>query len=103
MKILESKIITHVFVCATCTLEGNATPAKAGVGIEFRNKLKRMAAAKWNKSDVRISSSGCLGKCGKGINCVIYPEGQWISNLQAGDEHEVIKLIETIYLKRSAN
>ncbi len=102
MKNTDSTITTHVFICNSCTLEGDGQPAKEGVGIEFRNVVKRMAASRWDKTEVRINASGCLGKCAKGINCVIYPEGQWISNLKPGDELDLIKEIETIHLARTS-
>ncbi|MBH47858.1 MAG: hypothetical protein CME71_06770 [Halobacteriovorax sp.] len=103
MKTFESTITTHVFICSSCTVEGNSRPAKEGVGVDFRNKVKRMAAAKWSKDEVRINSSGCLGKCSKGINCVIYPEGRWITNLQPGDEHHLLKIIQETQEMRGHN
>ncbi len=102
MKTSDSTITTHVFICNSCTIEGYGEPAKEGVGVAFRNVVKRMAASRWEKGEVRINASGCLGKCAKGINCVIYPEGQWVTNMKPGDEHDLIKVIEDIHEKRIA-
>lgn len=99
MKQNDSGPITHVFICQTCTLEGDGVAAEPGAGVLFRNRVKQLAAARWGKNAVRINASGCLGLCAKGINCVIYPQGRWVTNMKAGDELELIKIIAEIHEK----
>lgn len=77
---------THVFICQSCLSENEA--------MSFFNQVKRLAAARWKKNTVRVIASGCFGRCTKQINCVIYPQGQWVSNLARGDELKLINIIE---------
>lgn len=97
MKVIESCPTIHVFICNSCTKEGGGKPSEDGVGVRFQSTVKRMAAQRWSKNLVRINSSGCLGMCAKGINCVIYPGGKWVTNLAPGDEHKIIKIIQEIH------
>lgn len=40
---------------------------------------------------VRISASGCLGRCSLGPTCVIYPQGNWYSYVGETDLKEIIE------------
>lgn len=39
---------------------------------------------------VRVSHSGCLGRCGEGPSLVIYPEGTWYAYKTRQDIDEII-------------
>lgn len=97
MKQVSTGLTTHVFICQGCTVQGDGEVADPNAGANFRNLVKKLAASRWSKDAVRINASGCLGLCAKGINCVIYPEGRWVTNLEPGDELKLIKIITEIH------
>lgn len=68
----------HIFVCTNQKEEGRACCANKG-GSPFFAYLKE-ALIKHNlhgPGKIRVSQSGCLGRCTDGPWLVIYPEGTW--------------------------
>lgn len=70
----------HVFVCThlktdgkKCCQQGNAEAMAAYM------KERLQALGLHGEGKVRVSRSGCLGRCGQGPNIVVYPEGSWHS------------------------
>ena len=55
------------------------------VGATLQKELKQHMREKHPEKKVRVNKSGCLGKCRMGVNAVIYPEGEWISQLNLED------------------
>ena len=43
------------------------------------------------KGKVRVSQSGCLGRCDDGPVAVVYPEAVWYGNLTLADVEEIIR------------
>ncbi len=66
---------------------------------DFRKSLKEMASTLFNKADVRINGSGCLGQCEHGIASILYPQGEFKTGLRPGDEPELIKWLEEEFKK----
>ena len=69
----------HVFVC-TNKRDGRAAcedhGAKAALA-QAKEAVKSLAPQA--RDGVRISASGCLGRCAHGPVAVAYPEGKWVS------------------------
>src|SRR5690348_14203076 len=82
----------HLFIC---TNKKEGKPCCADKNSEaFRKKIKDLAKEKWGKS-VRINASGCLDHCNEGIAAVIYPQGQWFTQLKDTDD-DVKALMEAM-------
>ncbi|MBI3543623.1 MAG: (2Fe-2S) ferredoxin domain-containing protein [Deltaproteobacteria bacterium] len=75
----------HLFICTNRREKGECCASKGSA--ELRDKLKALvksAHPEW-KGRVRVNASGCLGHCEQGITAVLYPEGKWLTGLQATD------------------
>lgn len=90
--------LKHVFVCTNQKAPGKTCCANSG-GIDFfdylRDQLLEQDLAGPGK--VRVSKSGCLGRCSLGPCIVIYPEGVWYTY----QNHEDIDLIIESHLKQN--
>ena len=70
----------HVFICTNQKEGGKKCCAQGGgeqVFLEMKRLVKELNMHGPNK--VRISRSGCLGRCQEGPCVVIYPEGKWLT------------------------
>lgn len=84
----------HIFICTKCQYKdesGALCPEETAKN--FRKSVKDAARLKFDKAEVRINASGCLDKCEEGISAVIYPSGEWLTDLRPGDETKVIEKI----------
>lgn len=84
----------HVFICSSCRYpldqkRPELLNPKEEAG-EIRKKLKEEAKEIFRDKKVRISSSSCLGHCKEGLACVIYPQGEWLTNLRPNDIKEKV-------------
>lgn len=86
----NKKLKAHLFVCTnekgeSCGQKGSA---------KLRSRVKELAKenSDW-KGQVRVNSSGCLGRCKEGIVAVLYPEAQWFTELGAKDEDVLIDAV----------
>ena len=77
---MNKKYKKHVFVCTNERKNSNRQSCGT-VGSELRLELKRQIADRGLSSDIRINSSGCLGKCSQGPCLVTYPESDWKFNI----------------------
>ena len=81
----------HIFVCTNQKPQGKTCCANTG-GEPFFNYLK----TKLNElnlhgpNKIRVSKSGCLGRCDLGPCIVIYPEGIWYTYTSQADMDEII-------------
>ncbi len=74
-----------IFVC-TNKKEDSSKPCCGGrKGEEIAGKLKQLVREKNLKDIVRVSKTGCMGKCEQGPNIMVYPEGIWYSNVKEED------------------
>lgn len=92
------KLEAHLFVCTNKRSKGSCCADRGGE--ELRDELKdrvKKQHPEW-KGRVRINASGCLGHCDEGITAVLYPEGNWFTELtpdSAPDlEKELSKLLD---------
>lgn len=71
----------HLFICTNTKDKGSCCNAKGGA--QLRSELKKRLETKYpdKKNLFRINASGCLSQCENGIAAVMYPQGQWITNL----------------------
>lgn len=81
----------HVFICTNSP----DRPGKCGNlnSEKLRIQVKEECKKKYGK-DVRVSSSGCMGQCEKGIAAVIYPANHWLLTLNESDTSKVLDAID---------
>ena len=81
----------HVFVCTNQKPLGKTCCANSG-GESFFEYLKAQLKKRGlhGEGQIRVSKSGCLGRCGLGPCIVIYPEGIWYTYTSPADIDEII-------------
>lgn len=81
----------HVFVCTNQKAAGKKCCASEG-GESFADYLKKKLCAlnMHGPGKIRVSQSGCLGRCKLGPCMVIYPEGIWYTYHSFEDIDEII-------------
>lgn len=81
----------HVFVCTNQKAAGKVCCANSG-GEPFFDYLKKQLKERGlhGEGQIRVSKSGCLGRCGQGPCLVIYPEGVWYTYTSPDDIDEII-------------
>ena len=85
----------HLFVCTNCVFRNqDGSCSEKDEAVQFRKRLKQMAAEHFTKEQLRVNASGCLGKCSRGISSVLYPEGLWNLELRPGDEMELLEWLK---------
>lgn len=82
----------HIFICTNqkednkkCCFQGDAFSAWE----YFKEKLAKLNLSGPGK--IRVSRSGCLGRCGLGPCIVIYPEGTWYTYKSIEDLDRIIE------------
>jgi (2Fe-2S) ferredoxin len=81
----------HLFVCTNSP----DRPGKCGSkgSEEMRKTLKDQCRTAFGKT-VRVSSSGCMGFCERGIVAVVYPQNQWLFDLKPTDTEQVFAAVQ---------
>lgn len=81
----------HVFLCTNQKIAGKQCCANSG-GEEFfaHFKSKLLEHDLFGPGKIRISKSGCLGRCSVGPCIVIYPEGIWYRYSSVADIDEIV-------------
>lgn len=81
----------HIFLCTNQKAAGKTCCANSG-GEPFFDymKAKLLELELHGPGKIRISKSGCLGRCSLGPCVVIYPEGVWYSYATRADLDEII-------------
>jgi len=81
----------HVLLCTNQKPDGKQCCATSG-GEKFFSymKSKLLELDLHGPGKIRVSKSGCLGRCGLGPCIVIYPEGVWYSYTTFEDIDEII-------------
>lgn len=59
-------------------------------GVELHAALKLAMAAK--DPSVRVSKSGCLGRCADGVAVVVMPDNLWFGGANMNDVDEIVRL-----------
>ena len=70
---------THLFVCTNSPEREGKCGHKGSE--ELRQAIKEKCRTAFGK-EVRVSSSGCLGFCERGIAAVVYPKTDWHLDLK---------------------
>ena len=81
----------HIFLCTNQKAAGKKCCANSGGEPIFDYmKAKLLELDLHGPGKIRISKSGCLGRCSLGPCIVIYPEGIWYSYATTADIDEII-------------
>jgi (2Fe-2S) ferredoxin len=68
----------HIFICTNQKAAGKKCCADAGSGAFFDYLKEQLVTHNLHgPGKIRVSKSGCLGRCSEGPCLVIYPEGIW--------------------------
>jgi sirohydrochlorin cobaltochelatase len=73
----------HVLVC------GNVDCASRG-SIALISAMRRSLKKVGRERDIRITRTGCMGRCGDGPTVAVYPDGIWYRGVQDSDAEEVV-------------
>ncbi len=82
----------HVFFCTNQREAGKkccGDGAAADMRLYAKTLLKGLGET--GKGKVRISQSGCLGRCSEGPLLIIYPDGLWYTYHSQDDVEEILK------------
>ena len=81
----------HVFLCTNQKTAGKQCCANQG-GEEFFDYLKSRLRELdiYGPGKIRVSKSGCLGRCSLGPCVVVYPEGVWYRYASMADIDVII-------------
>lgn len=82
----------HLFVCTNEKEAGKKCCANANAS-EIKNYLKDQLVSlnQHGPCKIRVSNSGCLGRCGMGPCIVMYPEGKWFTYQSQSDVDRIIQ------------
>jgi (2Fe-2S) ferredoxin len=81
----------HIFICTNTREQGTSAcgdHATKPIMLHFKKRLKELGVH--GKDKIRVSQSGCLGRCNQGPVMVIYPEGRWY---QCNNEQQAEEII----------
>ena len=81
----------HIFVCTNQKVEGKVCCKNSGnseIFAHLKNLLHQRSLS--GSGGIRVSQSGCLGRCGLGPCMVIYPEGVWYTCQSMQDVEDVV-------------
>lgn len=87
--------VKHIFFCINEKSEGQACCARGcveGSAAEWcaYTKTRLIEAGLHGPGKMRVSRSGCLGRCVEGPNIVIYPDNVWYRYENRHDIDEII-------------
>ena len=81
----------HIFICTNQKPEGKVCCANTGGEPFFHYlKTKLLELEQHGPGKIRVSKSGCLGRCGLGPCLVIYPEAVWYTYASYADIDAII-------------
>ncbi|MFT4058546.1 MAG: (2Fe-2S) ferredoxin domain-containing protein [Legionella sp.] len=82
----------HVLLCTNQKVAGKQCCANSGGEEYFAYMKSRLAELGLHgPGKIRVSKSGCLGRCALGPCIVIYPEGVWYRYSTFADIDEIIE------------
>jgi sirohydrochlorin cobaltochelatase len=74
----------HVLVC------GNADCAERR-SIALISSMRRHLRRAHRDLDIRVTRTGCMGRCGEGPTVAVYPDGIWYRGVQLEDAGELVQ------------
>jgi (2Fe-2S) ferredoxin len=100
----------HLFVCTNQKAPGKKCCALGGGEPIFDHlKSRLLELGLHGPGKVRVSKSGCLGRCSEGPCIVVYPEGLWYTYTSTQDVDEIIdgyllngKVVERLLITTSS-
>ncbi len=87
MKREDGELKAHLFIC-THRRDGKDSCGPAG-GEELVDDLKKWIKHEGHKKELKVSRSGCLGRCEEGVVAVCYPEGTWYTELKVKNAEDL--------------
>ncbi|KTC92534.1 (2Fe-2S) ferredoxin domain-containing protein [Fluoribacter dumoffii] len=82
----------HVLICTNQKAAGKQCCANTGGEPFFDHMKSRLLELEMHgPGKIRVSKSGCLGRCSSGPCIVIYPEGVWYTYSSFADIDEIIE------------
>ena len=82
----------HLFFCCNQRADDETCCAHAGAETAQTYAKERIVELRLKgRGKVRISKSGCLGRCDDGPLLVVYPEGVWYRYAGVDDVEEIIQ------------
>ncbi len=73
----------HVLVCT------NADCADRG-SVSLVDELRRLVKEEGLDRDIRVTRTGCMGRCGEGPTVVVYPDGIWYRGVRREDAGDLV-------------
>jgi (2Fe-2S) ferredoxin len=73
----------HVLVC------GNVDCASRG-SVMLAGTLRRLLKRAGHEQSVRVTKTGCMGRCGEGPTVAVYPDGIWYRGVKVEDAPELV-------------
>ena len=83
----------QIFIC-TNDRKGESPSCGDHQGETIFRELRRIAKERGIPSLFRVAQAKCLGQCGRGVNVMVYPGGQWHSGVRVED----IQTLADMYL-----
>ncbi len=80
-----------VFVCTHTRDDGRGACANTGAGEKIYKQLRIAIHNAGLKKKIRVTHSGCLNLCAKGPNLLVYPDGDWYSEVAPGDVPAILE------------
>ncbi len=92
MNIVKREIKGHLFVCCNIKAEGKPScgPKEA---LEVVNEIKSYLRENGLWDEFKVTKSGCLGPCAKGISATLYPQNLLLTDITKQSVPELIKLL----------
>lgn len=82
----------HILLCTNQKMAGKACCANTGGEAYFDYfKTKLLQLDLHGPGKIRVSKSGCLGRCSQGPGLVIYPDAVWYSYASFDDIDQIIE------------
>ena len=91
MQVEQRSIKKHLFICTNQREQGECCSQKGSEELVTKIKMRLREADLWN--DYKVTKSGCLGPCAKGISAVIYPDNLLVTEISLDDEDELYQLL----------
>ncbi|MBC8369742.1 MAG: (2Fe-2S) ferredoxin domain-containing protein [Planctomycetes bacterium] len=90
-----TKTTNILFVCANARDAAKRESCGTSHGSADLCKLLRDEAKSRNlKSELRVTSSGCLGPCHQGPHAVLMPANKWFSGFRINDCSRIIDAVQ---------
>lgn len=87
-----SYYLKHILLCTNQKPPGKVCCANSGGDIFFDHLKTRLnALGLHGPGRIRVSRTGCLGRCGLGPGLVIYPAGVWYTYTSLADIDAIIE------------